>query len=722
MKYTWRKLNKYKFYDKIYNINYKLTHNKITSYILSPRITLSALNFIHKLEKSQNKKYNTNTKVEFLRILGVIHSSQQHTERETGYQLISQSYVYKIADSLNIGSARLLVMKYLKQFLKKDYNHFLGLASYYKIEKQKPIFGSQERFIENLTYLVKGHSDVELYTNINTKSYSFNNKVITFKRIKRKHFKVYDINHYKEYFKEVTLKSNDKMRKDLDIYSNPEVKFNTKEIDSYKFYLDKDNVKKLEDYYNNLYFIKNDPLYYNKKNKNSIDKTIAYIENTLLNNNSLFNKYNEKEIKIKSTIKSIKPKGGFKFGSNFNYEAIKNEYIKDFNKTELEVLNEKLRDNLDELNDNSKYYLNITDSVSVNNGRVFNIVTNMPKKVRKYLFEGYFSIDISNAAPNLILNVLKGEDKTFKSVKENYRSFYEYAKHRDNLFKIIYNEYKVKKELPFMSYTMYKSLMKKIFLPLIFGANYNYEAMLLEYNKNIYGNVLSKSLEELHSNVTDKQYLKIKDFIVKFLQSNIFTQLKDELNLIAEELDVSKKDLSNIFMREETKIMNEVIRIAKENIRENIRFGNEEYINNFINSSVIRIHDEIIVKGIDEKGKGLIFDYLKSNNLKSRCEVIKIDSDKSIRNYKSLKDDKVKINNSIDKSINLTFNLTSKMKRDIKKTILLLIILNVIRKYNFNCEVIYEVKIEDYSFINKKITVYIIEGIKIKIKINKSPP
>ena len=240
-------------------------------------------------------------------------------------------------------------------------------------------------------------------------------------------------------------------------------------------------------------------------------------------------------------------------------------------------------------------YINVTEKVSNSNGRVFSILTNMPKKIREILFSNWTSIDINNAAPNLIINLALKVDK---NIKENASDFYQYAKDRKKYLKDLY-------KFPFdrmMSFELFERYMKQILLPLIFGANLHYDKYLIEKNKE--GSSLKNVFNEMKL-FLGKDKLKIFQKVLFSKYMIYIERLEKDLNYICNILNTNRKGLSNLFMKEETKIMNYIF----SNILREIPDKNK-----------IRIHDEVMIKEFDLQLLFEIENFLKENNLKCKIQ------------------------------------------------------------------------------------------------------
>ena len=415
---------------------------------------------------------------------------------------------------------------------------------------------------------------------------------------------VYTIENYKGFYNS----QNKKIRKSKLDLTNSNISKSTKKSstevkDTYKFKFDKENVEDLFSKYDKYKeMVKTKDKFITRNNKKSILSLINYVENIILKNN------------------------------------------KDFFETN---------------------YLNITEKVSIKNGRVFSMITNMPKKIRNILFRGYTSIDINNAAPNFILNVLfnKVEVKEIKKVSEQkeflkskFPAFYLYTKDRESYFKNLYKKSKAN-----ISFDDFQKYFKRLCLSIIFGANFEYEKTLLLSNKEK-NNAFSKIYEEFNEEFKFNKNSKSSFQNILRNISEYISYFEKDIKNIADFLKTSRKGLSNLFMNEETKIINYIIRTLK-----NDKEYNKERI--------VRIHDEILVKDISFENILKIEKMFNEKKLKVKV-FYKSYEDKRINTKKILNElndldteDKIKIQKTKELYL-LSCLPTSYNKKDIIKAIL----------------------------------------------------
>jgi len=392
-----------------------------------------------------------------------------------------------------------------------------------------------------------------------------------------------------------------------------------------------------------------------------------------------FKKSNLKVIyfKNKNIRKFLSKIDGLNYFLN-NYEVPK--YLEDriFNK--IEKL-EKVRNDFN-FKKNRFYYdfkgytkVVIENSISKNNQREYNLVANMPKDARYLLFDGYYSIDISNMAGFAIYEYFKN------SSGKELKLFRSFAKFRKTYFKKFkgYNE-------------KYEQILKLIHLQILFSSNVK---AILSYLKEI--ELSNLRIDTLPKFV--KSFVKSIDKIVKEVNNNIILEevlifliknielinkFQNELTIIANEIGIGKtlnqrkKSLSNLFMSIESKLMNSIINDIKKYVNDPIHYP-------------IRIHDEILLSKMDiniykiikKYTNEIIFNKVKISNFKFKINIIK--------DNKSVKTDLINYyENIIQKELLKTIN--QKLK-------------NSIFEKNNNNSII--------NLINNK---YIIQYIKLNIK------
>lgn len=392
-----------------------------------------------------------------------------------------------------------------------------------------------------------------------------------------------------------------------------------------------------------------------------------------------FKKSNLKVIyfKNKNIRKFLSKIDGLNYFLN-NYEVPK--YLEDriFNK--IEKL-EKVRNDFN-FKRNRFYYdfkgytkVVIENSISKNNQREYNLVANMPKDARYLLFDGYYSIDISNMAGFAIYEYFKN------SSGKELKLFRSFAKFRKTYFKKFkgYNE-------------KYEQILKLIHLQILFSSNVK---AILSYLKEI--ELSNLRIDTLPKFV--KSFVKSIDKIVKEVNNNIILEevlifliknielidkFQNELTIIANEigtgktLNQRKKSLSNLFMSIESKLMNSIINDIKKYVNDPIHYP-------------IRIHDEILLSKMDiniykiikKYTNEIIFNKVKISNFKFKINIIK--------DNKSVKTDLINYyENIIQKELLKSIN--QKLK-------------NLIFEKNNNNSII--------NLINNK---YIIQYIKLNIK------
>ena len=257
----------------------------------------------------------------------------------------------------------------------------------------------------------------------------------------------------------------------------------------------------------------------------------------------------------------------------------------------------------------------IENSISENNQREYNLVANMPKDARFLLFDGYYSIDISNMAGFAIYEYFK--NSTGKELKL-FRSF---AKFRKTYFKKFkgFNE-------------KYEQILKLIHLQILFSSNVK---AILSYLKEIdlstlridslpkfvksFVKSIDKIIKEVNNDITFEDVLI---FLIKNI--DLIDKFQNELTIIANAIGIGKtlnqrkKSLSNLFMSIESTLMNSIINDIKKYVKDPIHYP-------------IRIHDEILLPKMDiniykiikKHTNEIIFNKVKILNFNFKINIIK---------------------------------------------------------------------------------------------------
>jgi len=198
----------------------------------------------------------------------------------------------------------------------------------------------------------------------------------------------------------------------------------------------------------------------------------------------------------------------------------------------------------------------LENSVSLNNGREFNTITGAPKDIRNIVFQGYLSLDISNAAYSMIRTKLISEENEHK-----FPLFMGYLKNRDSIICSIADSVLKDEDLKVnrrtKEYQEVKGYIKLNFLSLLFGSQ------LSTFN-------LRKGTEQ-----------EVKDIISALPEVK---GLKVEIRTLAKQNNSTVKELGNAFMTIETAVMTE--------IEDAFRLNYIEDQDPFI---AFRVHDEVIV-------------------------------------------------------------------------------------------------------------------------------
>jgi len=238
---------------------------------------------------------------------------------------------------------------------------------------------------------------------------------------------------------------------------------------------------------------------------------------------------------------------------------------------------------------NKKYIkVKYNDNYSKKTGRNYHIIASTSKVGRKILFKDYYSIDISNMAGKAIFDIA-----TNIIDKSKIPTFTEYALNRDSFFK------KIEINLP---KKVKNTLLKQIFLSMIFGRDMNKIYNMLVQNKNPhYVKSFKKSIKDLIFEIEPEKVDEYFDIfindIVRYKNIEIISKFMRDVKIISEIIDEyfgnnyneknKKKELSTLFMLAESELIENIL----------------SKINSYLGKSPLkayRIHDEIIVPKIDK--------------------------------------------------------------------------------------------------------------------------
>jgi len=338
-----------------------------------------------------------------------------------------------------------------------------------------------------------------------------------------------------------------------------------------------------------------------KQNNNNPIKTNTFMVTKKLNSN-VYETYKE----IKDNIsKAQKAKIGTKNEIIKNLSPLFYTNLRKYDITieEYNALLSTKKLKIKSSNDIFDNYATITyeNNVSIKNGREYNAISSLPKILRKVLFRNYMSLDLKNAAPRIILSKLNNP-------KKDYPNFYEIAMNRDELLKniayIIYVKINPKKEAQ-ENYTRTKryseilSFLKIKTLSLIFGSPLNTFTLRYDNNKTPkYFKDISKEFDNLINKDVYKHltHQGIKD-------AEVINKARKEIKAIAKELNTSIKELSHIFMRTETEVMNKIQSVLYNNVIDINKLTHKEYFDYSLSYrsfsmkefDIFRIHDELLV-------------------------------------------------------------------------------------------------------------------------------
>jgi len=238
------------------------------------------------------------------------------------------------------------------------------------------------------------------------------------------------------------------------------------------------------------------------------------------------------------------------------------------------------------------YTIDIKESTSMRNGRVYSYFTSLPSKVRDFIFNG-ISLDGKNMAFATLYNkyakegldlpymkdYVQNREKhirllcDFAYIEANVLNGYEMIEDTDcsGYTKLIIYDYagEVKKHRMTNLYKKMKKEAKMLYLSALFGSNLN------EHFTD------DSTLKMLRRTATGVNYDNPAHHFIK--------NLKSDLLKCCAFSNVKVKDLANEFMKIETSMMNEIQNTLKSDIK-----------------NTIRIHDEVIIPFIPSKGKDTI--------------------------------------------------------------------------------------------------------------------
>lgn len=188
--------------------------------------------------------------------------------------------------------------------------------------------------------------------------------------------------------------------------------------------------------------------------------------------------------------------------------------------------------------------------------RVYNIFNRMDKKTRNYIFSDYIEMDLKNAAPNIVLKLIEEKEIQKQEEFEYFNEFSEITKNRDNIIKDLQKIYNSR----FPQNNETKPIFKKYLLSILFGSNLNVDFFL---------KIKKQNLSQTEINCLE---------VLNYWSEKGSLSYKKIINEVAKFLEVSKKELSHLFMKRETKIMKEIISTISAKEKE-----------------IIHIHDGILV-------------------------------------------------------------------------------------------------------------------------------
>lgn len=239
-----------------------------------------------------------------------------------------------------------------------------------------------------------------------------------------------------------------------------------------------------------------------------------------------------------------------------------------------------------------KKYIAFDNSISITNGREFNILSGMNKTIRKELLDISFDkIDISNMAFSSISHKL--------NIGEEFTYFRAYVSYRDKFLNVLTSNVIGNAIVSQSRRLEIKGYIKQTLLSILFGSN------LYDGNYKLLKSAKAKGI--LYTNKEETLIL-----IGSLLRtSEAIKQLIHEVHIIAKNNNLEKKDLSHIFMTIETEVMNGLDTIFKNNF---IPTKNSPFYRS------LRIHDEInIARGLYNEGThNMAISYLSEYGLRSK--------------------------------------------------------------------------------------------------------
>ena len=259
------------------------------------------------------------------------------------------------------------------------------------------------------------------------------------------------------------------------------------------------------------------------------------------------------------------------------------------------------------------------DKYSEKTGRNYHIIASTSKIGRKILFRDYFSIDVSNMAGKALFDVVSNFIN-----EDEIPAFKEYANNRNSFFK------KIEINLP---ETIKVSLLKQIFLSMIFGRDMRTIVKMLIQNKNPqFVRDFKESIKDLIFEISPNKVEEYTEIFLKDLVSlnNIYILDKFlyEIEKIADIIDRvynnnfsiknRKKELSAIFMLTESELIENILNKVNKYLKET--------------KSVLkayRIHDEIIVPKLDKNIIEIIIDGFSSKNISIKNKKVLVKAFKS---------------------------------------------------------------------------------------------
>jgi len=364
------------------------------------------------------------------------------------------------------------------------------------------------------------------------------------------------------------------------------------------------NTKKEKKLSKEIKELKEKIIYITKKDKlndNNPIKTNTFMVTKKLNSN-VYETYKE----IKDTIlKAQKAKIGTKNEIIKNLSPLFYTDLRKYDITteEYNALLSTKKLKIKSSNDIFDNYATITyeNNVSIKNGREYNAISSLPKILRKVLFRNYMSLDLKNAAPRIILSKLN-------KPKKDYPNFYKIGMNRDELLKniayIIYVKINPKKEAQ-ENYTKTKryseilSFLKIKTLSLIFGSPLN--TFTLRYDNNKIPKYFKDISKEFDNLINKDVYKHLTHQGIK--DAEVINKARKEIKAIAKELNTSVKELSHIFMKTETEVMNKIQSVLYNNVIDIDKLTDKEYFDygltyrsfSMKEFDIFRIHDELLV-------------------------------------------------------------------------------------------------------------------------------